>query len=67
LPALFDQDWQDGSDLLDFTGHGGVTGIGDLGISQVSSNTEISFAADTIILVGVTATDIDGADFVFTV
>ena len=59
------KDWQDGSDLLDFTGHSGVTSIGDLAIAQAGSNTEISFAADTIILVGVTATDIDGTDFVF--
>ena len=42
-----------------------MTGIGDLAIAQAGSNTEISFASDTIILVGVTATDIDGTDFVF--
>ncbi|MCH8863210.1 MAG: hypothetical protein IID51_11945 [Proteobacteria bacterium] len=57
-------DFEDGVDLLDFSGSG--LGFADLTISQSASDTLIEDAfGNSIILEGITATDITADDFLF--
>ncbi len=62
------RDWQDGQDRIDFAGHAGVTGLGDLLVVQDGAHTVISLAAggpDSITLLDIQATLIAADDFVF--
>ena len=61
-------DYVDGSDRLDFTLHAGVTGLGDLQITQSGGNAVITLAAggtDQITLLNVSSGVIDAGDFDF--
>lgn len=61
-------DFTNGSDLMDFTNHTGVSGIGDLSISQVSTNVVITDGSGgRIVLADTDILDIDAGDFVFVV
>jgi serralysin len=61
-------DFENGTDLIDFSGHGGVSSTADLVITQDGDNTVITLAAggtDRITLTDTLATAIDAADFIF--
>ena len=59
-------DFRSGSDLMDFTNHTGVSGLGDLSISQVGTNVVITDGAGgRIVLAETDILDIDASDFVF--
>lgn len=59
-------DFEDGSDLLDFSGHAGITGMGDLKIGQNGNDVIINHGGnDEITLKNVDVADIDITDFVF--
>ncbi len=58
-------DWEDGSDVLDFSAHSAVGGIDDLIIAQSGIDTRISFGGDSVLLTNVTATDIDASHLIF--
>ena len=68
-------DFNDGLDLLDFSGHATITDFADFNITQVGGDTLISYTAppngfgapltSTITLHHMNAGDLDGADFIF--
>ena len=63
-------DFEDGTDMIDFSGHAGVTSISDLVITQHANGTDtvVTLAAgggDQIILTQTIATDMTADDFVF--
>lgn len=59
-------DFRNGSDLLDFSNHTGVSGLGDLSISQVSTNVVITDGAGgRVVLADTDILDIGVEDFVF--
>lgn len=59
-------DFEDGADLLDFSGHVGVNSIADLFISQSGTHTLISTGGpDSVTLLNTDALLIDDADFIF--
>jgi Ca2+-binding RTX toxin-like protein len=59
------EDFDATREILDFSGHGGVNGIDALTIRQAAGNTRITAGEDSILLIGVTATDIDADNFLF--
>lgn len=63
-------DFEDGVDLIDMSGHGGVNSFADVVVRQAGANVKIIEAADRasadfIVLVGFDATNVSAADFVF--
>jgi Ca2+-binding RTX toxin-like protein len=59
-------DFRPGSDVMDFTGHDGVSGLGDLAIAQLGSNLVITDGSGgRIVLAGVTLDQIDDSAFLF--
>jgi Ca2+-binding RTX toxin-like protein len=62
------KDYTDGTDRLDFTGHGGVNSLSDLVIAQSGSHTIITLAAgggDQVTLLDTLVTDLGLSDFDF--
>lgn len=62
------KDFQDGLDILDFSGHAGVAAISDLLITQDGANTRITLATagpDVVTLADINAATITDADFAF--
>jgi hypothetical protein len=57
-------DYQDGYDKLDFHASG-ATSVADLMFTQVGADTEISFGDDTLVLLGINVSVVNGADFLF--
>lgn len=60
--------FEDGTDVLDVSGYGGLAGIGDLQILQDGANTiarVVTAPSDQITFVGVSAVNISDADFIF--
>ena len=68
-------DFNDGLDLIDFSGQATAIAFADLTITQIGNDTEIAYTpppggfgtpiTNTITLLGISAGDIDGADFIF--
>ncbi|WP_299367409.1 calcium-binding protein [uncultured Tateyamaria sp.] len=59
-------DFEDGVDMLDFTGHGGVAAFGDLNISQNGNNVVIDHGGPAeLTLLNTNVIDIDATDFLF--
>ncbi len=59
-------DFRSGSDVMDFTGHDGVSGLGDLTLRQVGVNTIIDDGSGgRIVLAGLALDQIDQDDFLF--
>ena len=62
-------DFDDGSDLIDVTGHVGVSGFNGIVVQQMGNDAVIYLTglsdADRITLENVSAGDIDGSDFIF--
>lgn len=70
-------DFDDGLDLIDFSGHPDISGMSDFTVAQSGADTVISYDyvssgpfnpgtyTSTITLAGIAATDIDQADFIF--
>ncbi|WP_025311224.1 calcium-binding protein [Roseicyclus elongatus] len=57
--------WEDGLDLLDFSGHAQVNGLSDLTITDNGVNSRIEFAdGDALIVIGYTG-GFDASDFMF--
>ena len=59
------RDFEDGVDILDFSDHAGVSGLGDLALSQAGANVRIGAGADAVFLIGEALADITAADFDF--
>ena len=64
----------DGLDLIDFSQHQGISGVGDFTVSQIGADTVITYDysnplsgnfTSTIKLVGISAGDVGQDDFVF--
>lgn len=59
-------DFENGTDLLDFSGYAGITNINDLSIYQDGDNTIITAGGpQELTLLNVNFTDLDASDFVF--
>ena len=67
-------DFDDGLDLIDFSQHQGISGMGDFTVSQIGADTVITYDysnplsgnfTSTIKLVGISAGDVGQDDFVF--
>jgi len=58
-------DWEDGVDIIDFSGNGNVLLFSDLTISNTGANTRIQFDGGDTILVFDSIGEIEEADFVF--
>ena len=61
-------DFTDGEDTIDLTAFTGITQFSDLDVTQTGDNVEIDLSGHgggTITLEGVSADDLDGADFMF--
>ncbi|SIS50466.1 beta strand repeat-containing protein [Phaeovulum vinaykumarii] len=58
-------DFEDGYDRIDLSSVTGISSISDLTITQSGANTLITYGTDTILLTGITATDIDSGNFYF--
>ncbi|WP_299044487.1 calcium-binding protein [uncultured Tateyamaria sp.] len=59
-------DFEDGVDLMDFSGDASVTSLADLTITQSGANVVIGHGGpDQITLLNMNATDIDATDFIF--
>lgn len=67
-------DFDDGLDRIDFSGHQGISGISDFAVSQVGADAVISYDythplagtfTSTITLTGISANDIGQDDFIF--
>lgn len=59
-------DFEDGADLLDFSGHAGVTVIEDLAIYQSGAHAVIAYGGpDQVTLLNTDMLDLDASDFIF--
>ena len=58
-------DWQDGTDTLDFSGHTGVTGYADLTVRSVGTSAVVEDGTGGVLVVAGAAGTIDASDFLF--
>ncbi|MEI2383691.1 hypothetical protein [Breoghania sp. JC706] len=58
-------DFEDGAEVLDMTGVTGLTDFSQLTITDMGADTMVSYAGDSIKLVGVASADVDFSDFLF--
>jgi Ca2+-binding RTX toxin-like protein len=52
-------------DVMDLSGHSEANGFGDIVATQVGDDTLIDLGADSITLLGVSASDLHAEDFIF--
>jgi Ca2+-binding RTX toxin-like protein len=58
--------WEDGSDLLEFSGVAGLDDFGDLTVSANGGNAEVRFGTDLLVIVVGAAGQIHADDILFT-
>ena len=57
--------WNDDDDVIDLSDHSGANDFGYIVATQVGSDTLIDLGADSITLLGVSASDLHADDFIF--
>ena len=53
----------DAAEKIDLRGIAGITSLSDLTITNVAGGAQVEFSGNTIVLVGLTAADVDRFDF----
>ena len=58
-------DFAAGTDLLDFSGAGDLTGLSDLSLTDGTDGVTVSYLGNVILLEGLLVSDLTANDFIF--